>query len=155
MHVAVDLHAKELGGEGEAGLAVPLLEAVRGKVDSEGAALVFVETDRHADVEHAGLDRVVGREEGRAAGGTAVGDVDELQASEAELADHAVGRASVFAAAESVTEVLLGSTAASEISSQNNTHLVVVTASASATSSAVDVQITAASGTTSAADSVC
>jgi hypothetical protein len=75
------------------------------------------------------------------------GEIESIEPASGQLGTSVtITGSNLFAAAESVTEVLLGSTAASEISSQNNTHLVVVAASASATSSAVDVQITAASG---------
>ena len=91
MHVALDLHAEELRRQRHADVAVPLAEPAGLRVDGEGAPGVLVEADRHADVEHAGLNGHVSRLQGAAAGGAAVGDVDELQAGQPQLGDHGVG----------------------------------------------------------------
>jgi hypothetical protein len=61
---------------------------------------VLVEADHHAEVELPGLDRPVPRQQRRPAGGAAVGDVDELDAGEAQARQHGVGVAGGRRAAE-------------------------------------------------------
>ena len=98
VHVALNLHAEELRRQRHADVAVPFAEAAFG-VHGKRAARVFVETHRHADVEHARLDCHERRLQRAAAGRAAVGDVDELKARQPELRHHRVGGAGRGAAA--------------------------------------------------------
>ena len=106
VHVPVDLHPEELCGQGQAGGAVPVAEPAALGVHAERAALVLVEPDRDAEIEDARLDRVERTEERRASGGTAVGDVDELEPGEPELRHHRVGRAGGVRAPEGELDVV-------------------------------------------------
>src|SRR6202012_4693315 len=75
-HVALDLQAEELRRQHQPAFAVPGGQAERLRIGVEGATRMLVEAERDAEVELAGLYRPVSAEQGRAAGGAAVGDVD-------------------------------------------------------------------------------
>ena len=105
VHVALDLHAEELRREHQAGLAVPVADAVVGRHRIERAAWVLVEPDRHDDLGRAGAERVVRADQRAPAGGAAVGDVDERHAGEAEVRHERVGGAGRRRAAEGVLDV--------------------------------------------------
>ena len=100
VQVALDLHREELRRQHHAGLAVPVAEPVLRRQRVERARRMLVEADRHADVVGAGADRAVGHRQRAAAGGAAVGHVDELDAGEPEVGDERVGVARGVAAAE-------------------------------------------------------
>ena len=80
VQVALDLHPEELGGEHEAGLAVPRAEAHRRRVDVEGPAVVLVEARRPGRGRRRPTAmRVVGALQRTATGRAAVPHVDEGQ----------------------------------------------------------------------------
>ena len=100
VHVPVDLHAEELGGEEQALLAVPPRGAVVDGVGGEGARQVLVHADGDADVVGARLDRLGGQLQRGGRGGAAVVDVHERDAGDADQPDDGVGVVDLAAAAE-------------------------------------------------------
>ena len=105
MHVPLDLHGEELSSEHQAGLAVPPPEAACLRVGIEGSRRVLVEADGEDEVVVAGPDRPVGHGQRAPASGTAIVDIDEGQASQAEVAHERVRAPGCHAAAEGALDV--------------------------------------------------
>ena len=77
MHVALDFHGEKLRGHHQTSLAIPFPDAHLARIGVECTAIVFVEAHHNTDVVFPGLDGVVGGNQGAAASGTAVGDIDK------------------------------------------------------------------------------
>ncbi|MNF64101.1 hypothetical protein D3C84_458240 [compost metagenome] len=106
VQVALGLQGEELGGQHQAGFAVPVLQAPVRRLRVEGAARVLVEADRHADLGHATAQRGNHAGQGAAAGGAAVGHVDERDAGQPEVVGQRVGIAAILAATVGHTDLM-------------------------------------------------
>ena len=84
VHVALNLHAEILGGEHQAGFAVPVVESPVSGLRVEGTAVMFVEANYQPDVVLATFDRRVGCVKRAAPRCATVCHVGELKSGEAQ-----------------------------------------------------------------------
>ena len=106
VQIAHNLGAEKLHGQHIAGFAIPVGQAVGGRIGVEGTARMLVEADRHAHFIFTRLDRADRGVERRPAGRAAVRDIDELDAGQAELRHHIVGIARCCRAAKGKFDIL-------------------------------------------------
>ena len=100
LHVLVDLHPEELGGDELAQLAVPLGASVQTRVGAERTPQVLVHADGDAEVVLAQADGVGGQREGAGRRRTPVVDVGERDPRQTEESNHRVGVVDLVAAGE-------------------------------------------------------
>ena len=91
MHIAVDLHAEELGGQEQARLTIPAWRAIIDRVGGEGAAFMLVHANGNTDVILARANAIGGHFERGGGGGAAIVHVHERNAGATHAAQHRIG----------------------------------------------------------------